>query len=424
MLDEASVQAVDAARWSTRFVKPLYDSYGLAQIPWLIESLFTGGDTLVARRLLGPLAGSYDRVILLFIDAFGWQFFIQYHGRYPFLRRMMNEGVVMKLTSQFPSTTAAHTTTIHTGLTVGQSGVYEWFYYEPLLDAIIAPLVFSFAGDKERNTLMRTGITPDRLFPQTTLYQHLRRQGVKSFVFQSRSFTPSPFGTVVCAGAQVMPFATLHRGLRDLAAMVLAEKERSYFFLYSGDIDSAGHHHGPNSSQFVGEVDACFTLLESTLHAPLKGNLKNTLLLMTADHGQIEADPRTTIFLNETLPEIVNWLKTDRHGRPIPPAGFCRDAFLHVREACLEEAHDRLHEHLAGRAEVYLVQDLIDQGFFGSAAPSETFLKRVGNLVVLPYEEEIVWWYDQNYYIPEFIGYHGGLTPPEMETILLALAYE
>jgi hypothetical protein len=423
MLDEASVRAVDAARWSTRFVKPLYDSYCFAQIPRLIESLFSGGDAPVARRLLGPLAGPYDRVILLFIDAFGWQFFTQYHERYPFLSRMMNEGVMTKITSQFPSTTAAHTTTIHTGLPVGQSGIYEWFYYEPLLDAIIAPLVYSFAGDKERNTLMRTGVTPDQLFPQTTLYQNLHRQGVKSFVFQNRRYTPSPFGSVVCDGAQVLPYTTLRRGLSDLAAMVFAEKERSYFLLYSGDIDAAGHHHGPNSSQFRAEVDACFSMLESVLHATFKGSLKESLLLMTADHGQIEADSKETIFLNETLPEIAGWLKTDRHGRPILPAGFCRDAFLHVREACLAEALGRLQEHLAGRAEVYLVQDLIDQGLFGSAAPSATFLKRVGDLVVLPYEHETVWWYDQNYYIPNFRGYHGGLSPPEMETVLLALAY-
>ena len=88
-------------------------------------------------------------MVLLFIDAFGWRFFERYADDYPLLRRILDEGYVTKLTSQFPSTTAAHVTTIHTGLPVDQSGVFEWFYYEPTIDALIAPLTFSFAGDRE-----------------------------------------------------------------------------------------------------------------------------------------------------------------------------------------------------------------------------------------------------------------------------------
>jgi predicted AlkP superfamily pyrophosphatase or phosphodiesterase len=71
-------------------------------------------------------------VVLFFIDAFGWRFFEKFQDA-PFLKRMAKQGSIEKITSQFPSTTAAHVTTIHTGLPVGESGVYEWFYYEPHL---------------------------------------------------------------------------------------------------------------------------------------------------------------------------------------------------------------------------------------------------------------------------------------------------
>src|SRR5579859_3627366 len=137
MINEASVRQVDAARWSPHFTRPLYDTYCFSQIPSVVRALFDpSADQRAARRLLGPLAGSYDHVVLFFVDAFGWRFFERYQDRYPFLRRIVKQGVVTKLTSQFPSTTAAHVTAIHTGLPVGESGVYEWFYYEPLLDAM------------------------------------------------------------------------------------------------------------------------------------------------------------------------------------------------------------------------------------------------------------------------------------------------
>jgi hypothetical protein len=42
----------------------------------------------------------------------------------------------------------------------------------------------------------------------------------------------------------------------------------------------------------------------------------------------------------------------------------------------------------------------------------------VGNLVILPYRYESVWWYEKDKFEMKFRGHHGGLTPQEMETIL------
>ena len=42
---------------------------------------------------------------------------------------------------------------MHTGRPVGEHGLYEWNLLEPSLDAIVTPLLFSFAGDHGRDTL-------------------------------------------------------------------------------------------------------------------------------------------------------------------------------------------------------------------------------------------------------------------------------
>jgi Type I phosphodiesterase / nucleotide pyrophosphatase len=423
MRNDPSIQAVDAARWSERFIRPLYESYCFSRIPALITSSLGGGaSSQEASLLLGPLADKYDRLILLFIDGFGWRFFEQFVDQYPFLRRFEQEGFVTKLTSQFPSTTAAHTATIHTGLEVGQSGLYEWFYYEPQLDDMIAPLLFSFAGERERNTLQKIGIRPEQIFPESELYPALSGEGVHSFVLQGKDISPSLFNSVVSKEAQIIPYATLGEGLSTLAELVQTSGEPSYYLLYFGRIDAAGHRFGPGSHQFAAEVDACFTILESVLQPCLDAASGKTLLLLTADHGQIEVDPATTIFLNKELPGIETWLRRNQEGRLLVPAGSARDLFLHVREENLAEAQTRLQGHLEGRAAVYLVSHLIADGFFGSDPPSETFLNRVGNLVILPYEYESVWWFEKGRFEQPFRGHHGGLTRAEMETEVLALS--
>src|SRR3990167_11096856 len=153
MLNTHSQKAVDSSTFSSQFIKPLYGSYCFSRIPGTVEHLLTKQKTKHLPLDTLPKHGTTQKVLFLFIDSFGWKWWDQYKNKYPFLKRFLEKGVVSKLTSQFPSTTAAHVTTIHSGLEPGQSGIYEWFYYEPLVGRIIAPLLFSYAGDKARETL-------------------------------------------------------------------------------------------------------------------------------------------------------------------------------------------------------------------------------------------------------------------------------
>ena len=102
-------------------------------------------------------------------------------------------------------------------------------------------------------------------------------------------------------------------------------------------------------------------------------------------------------------------------GEVLVPGGSARDVFLYVKDDLLDEALPFFSERLAGRAEVHPVQQLIAQGFFGPAPVSQALLDRVGNLVILPYEYQSVWWYEKGKFEQRFYGHHGGLTRQEME---------
>lgn len=107
-------------------------------------------------------------------------------------------------------------------------------------------------------------------------------------------------------------------------------------------------------------------------------------------------------------------------GKPLAPVGSCRDFFVHVQQEHLEKAQDLLQEALEGQALVCPTQALIEQHFFGSRAPSKTFLERVGDLVILPYpESESVWWHEKHRFGQHFYAVHGGLSRAEMEIPLL-----
>lgn len=420
MLNQTSIDAVNRSGFSRCFRKPLYESYCFSNIPGTVEKLLSGKTELSCLPPDTTRDKTYDKVILFFIDAFGWRFFEQYKEKYPALKRFIDNGIVSKLTSQFPSTTAAHVTTIHTGKRVDESGVFEWFYYEPQLDAIIAPLLFSYAGNKERNGLQSV-IDPSELYPNVSFYQHLEDKNINTYLFQSSAFTPSPYGNVVTRGVKnVNAFDSWQTALTDLSEAVINEKTKGYFYFYHGDIDKAGHRTGLGSEEFEKEVDMFFTALEELFINTTSGKCGNTLMLMTADHGQTNINPDTTIYLNREIPEISEWIKTNSKGELLFFGGNCRDLFLYIKDEYIETAMNRLQSLLQNKAEVYLVDEMVKQGFFGDN-PGQKLKARIGNICILPYENESVFWWEEGRFGQGYFGHHGGLTPNEMDTIFLAM---
>ena len=155
---------------------------------------------------------------------------------------------------------------------------------------------------------------------------------------------------------------------------------------------------------------------------PLTGSLDKTLFMMTADHGQVGIEPEKTIYLNKEFPQCAKWIKTNKNGELLVPAGACRDLFLHIKDEYLDEATRFFKDKLRGICEVYRVEDLISQGFFGPKV-SDTFRSRVGNLVLLCTSSVPVWWYEQGRFEVLYRGHHGGLTRPEAETFLACVPF-
>jgi predicted AlkP superfamily pyrophosphatase or phosphodiesterase len=386
------------------FIKPRYDEGGFAGIPTRVENAFA--------------SGNYDAVVLFMVDAFGWRFYERFQGA-PFIQRIAKHGRIEKLTSQFPSTTAAHVTTIHTGWNVGQSGVHEWIYYEPQLDAIITPLLFSYsAGKKERDTLRATGIQPANLYPRGIFYPVLAKLGVESHVFGAQEYTPSTYSKAVMAGAALHPFKTLSEAFTNIGSLIEQQTKPVYVHLYFDKIDTLCHEYGPTAPQTEAEIESFLLMLEHYFERMFQGG-KRVLFLMTADHGASEVDPRTTIYLNTDarFRGFQRFIKTNSQGQPLVPAGSPRDMFLYIRDEMLDEAQNLLSKNLEGKADVVKTEALIANGYFGEEVSSR-FRERVGNLVILPYRYESVWWYEKDKFEQRFYGHHGGLTPQEMETIL------
>lgn len=421
MINDFAHQAVSTATLASNgsLRRPLYDSYCFARLPATLEFLLTGDAAAGARGLpadvLGPHARRWDRVVLLLVDGFGWHLVQQYASRFPFLGRLLEQGLASPITAQFPSTTAAHMTTLHTGRPVSQTGVWEWYYYEPLAGTVITPLLWSAAGDRTRESLKGMGLDPQRVLPGPRWYRALADQGVPASVYQDEKYARSTYSTTMFAGATSREYASVPDGLTRLGDELLASPhERRYCFFYIDGIDGKSHSHGLASPEFEGQVEETFRWLEELIWQRLAGKVGDTLLVMSADHGQVPVDVHEPIYVNRVLPELLPLLRSGPQG-VIRFGGSARDFFLYLRDGCLDEAEALLRQRLAGAAEVWRTEKLLAEGLFGPP-PEDRLRERLGDLAVLPHAGQAVFWLEEGMFVMKHRGSHGGLTPLEMDT--------
>lgn len=411
-----------------RFIDP--DDYGqrrLSNIPGTIISLLTGaGRTdILPEDVFSPDCKTIGRVVLFLVDGLTVDLFKRYSASRKPVKDPDGRGSYVTMITQFPSTTACNVTTINTALDVASHGMFEWFYYEPMVDDVIVPLLYSHAREqKERDTLKRIDhVAPADIFPRHTIYQELKKHGVNSYAFQYIEYAKSSFSDVVFTGAEVMGYRTLSHGLASLADTFLKEEGKSYYYFYFDKIDSLSHHLGPASKYLEAELDTFFIALERLFLDRVKDKAKDTLFIITADHGQTAIDLSRTVYLNIAFPGIEKYMKTTRKGRPIVPAGSCRDMFLYIKDEHIDYVISLLQNGLGDRALVCRTSALIESGYLGKVEISPEFRSRLGNVVILPFKGESVWWYEKGVFELTFCGHHGGLTEEEMEIPFFSWCY-
>jgi hypothetical protein len=362
-----------------------------ADLPGTVLRLLTGAPGGLPDAALPTTRA--DRVGVVLLDAFGRRF-VERHAGHPFLRRLH----ITPLRSQFPSTTAAHVTTMHTGRPVGEHGLYEWRVYEPAIDQVILPLPFAQPGG-EPDSLCAAGLDPGALLAPGTLYEQLA--GIDCVAIQPDSFCPSTFDGVATRGARLVPYHGIAAGAEALVDE-LSRPGRRYAFLYWDAIDVAGHHRGPDSAQFDAACVEALGALERAI-----SRLRDAVVLVTADHGQVSVSPDRVDYLDELWPELPGHLT---HA----PAGSSRDCFLHTAEP--EHVAHELAERLGERADVHLVEDLVTAGWFGMPGPR--LRARLADVCVLPAPGRQAWLRRHASVEQHFLGMHGGTHPDERDTWL------
>ena len=417
MLFQAAQDEIERSRRGD-LIRPLYESYCFANIPAAVHGLLGGAP---AANPLAPILtaaalrpADTNKVVLLLIDGLGWDHWSAYAVQHQPFRHLADAGVVAPLTTIFPSTTAAALTTINSGLTPRQHGLPEWFVYFDEIDKIAATLPFTAMGEKGPDRLLDDGVDPRMLFDGEPLYPGLEAEGIRTFTFINESYARSTYSSLVHRGSTTVPYLDATDLMINLRSTIAETEGPAYFYVYWDAVDAIAHAEGPHSPQFVAEINSFAAALQSGFVSKVNRTIaEQTILLVSADHGHIRVDPTETIYLDQYVDLTTN-LRRGVSGSAILPWGSPRDVYLAIERDKIRPVRDFLVAQLEGRARVLTSADALAANMFGRGDMHPKLRQRIGDLIILPRDEQLVWYEHRQGQRLTLNGMHGGLSEAEM----------
>ena len=162
------------------------------------------------------------------------------------------------------------------------------------------------------------------------------------------------------------------------------------------------HRYGPGSPEHLESLHYMAGLFNS-LFENLSG--QDISIIISSDHGFTPVNHKTYVSGVENL-------MSTKNGKRMPETWSPRDMAMYSENP--EKLKLFLENQLNGKADVITKPELLESGILGSRKVDEKYASRLGDVIVLPYSGNTVWY---KYYEDDIIkdrGMHGGLSREEM----------
>ena len=381
--------------------KPDYDGGSIVNLMSTISGCFNvNSEYPELRDLPSKDLKKFDNIVTLVIDGLGYNFVNNTK------KNLIKNHVISKITSVFPTTTAACVTSFATGLAPKNHGITGWFMKVKKERKVFPSTILLFNNRRTDKLLTEYGIEPKDVF----IDHRLSKKIDNITVIHPEAINNSIYSNYMLEGAAKLTYKNFTNYF-DVTAQAVKKKSKTqkYIYSYLPDFDSVFHELGGKSR----ELKQLYTNINHELNLFLK-DIKgtNTLVLITADHGLKDNNPDSRFNMNE-YPEIVDLLNFPLCGEP-------RAAYCYVKRGKKEEFENLVKDRLGHAFDIVKSKKMIEDGYFGLFNPTPQFSHRVGDYILLAKENNIIKDFLPNEKVKYHMADHGGLSEDELFVPLCA----
>lgn len=399
-------------------VFPFYEGFSLVNLPATITQLLDVprfGQPALDELITSQLRGPYKKVILVLVDALGYDLFQQFikPERDLLWARYFEQAVFSPLTSICPSTTASALTTLWTGEGSATHGIIGYEMWAKEFGMVINNILHSPANAKnDIGGLRRAGFDPEVFLDKPVLGTHLRNNGVKPTTFIHASIAYSGLSVMQMKDVDIQTFvneADLSVSLAEHLNSQPGSKE--FIYVYYSDIDTLMHRYDTTDKRVMLQFIALSALFSSGLLKRLSQQAaEETLLILTADHGSITT-PQYAKYDLANHSELMSYLI-------MQPTCEHRLPFLYCKPGKLSKVRDYFAKTWPDDFVLIDPKEALEQGLFGKGHFLDEVQDRLGDLIAVSKGDAYLWWSPKP---NQMAGRHGGLSAGEMLVPFYAL---
>ncbi|MCR5483922.1 MAG: HAD hydrolase-like protein [Bacilli bacterium] len=262
------------------------------------------------------------------------------------------------ITSVFPATTVAATTSIRTGLNPCETGMLGWtMYFDECKDTFV-----SFFGTRKTD---ETWTPVDEALEYSKKY--LRHKEVIERINEETNNK----------GYKVMPFDSdsytdLDNMFEKIESLVNSSDDKKYIYAYNDEPDHSMHDFG-TFDIFVGDL---IREREKKVFE-LSMKLKDTIIFVIADHGHLEEEDYQLV----NYPDIVDCL------RELPSIEPRATAFF-IKEGMNERFEELFNKYFSEDYNLYTKEEVINNKFFGDGEENPKFRSELGDYLAISHSKK------------------------------------
>ena len=372
------------------YAKPDYDNC-LVNLSNSILKHFGAGTSAPTLKMADKLfEKEYKNVVVLLLDAMGISVIEQHLKPDGFFRSHL----AGSYSSVFPPTTVAATTSVLSGLYPNEHGWLGWDMYFPELDKNVT------------------------VFTNTDQLTEGEDGNPKDFVSAAGYNVASkyiPYKNIITrineAGGNAyasMPY--LEPYPKDLDSILMRVEdlcktpEKKFIYAYWNEPDSTMHQYGPTSKEACDVVNELENRIEE-----FASKLSDTLLIVTADHSQVECVNYCIL----DYPEIMKCLVRMPGIEP-------RALNFFVKEEYMGEFPKIFSETFGDKFRILTKEEIVEKGLFGIGKEHDMFRDSLGDYIAISVADAAVFaTHKEAELMP---GGHAGLTKEELEIPLIAVS--